>query len=367
MTMSKIATKTVLTSETITSQSLAMALYGLKSYRFEVRGSKQMLSCLPRIVEKCAEQFDAQNVGSALYGLPGMRSDNADVLSLVRAISGQLARCREPLSAQEVGNALYGLQGMRSDDADVLSLVRAISGQVARCREPLSAQEVGTALYGLQGMYSTVDGQALRLHLLHRFIKLFDAVVAHDYSPEYLSCGQSVAVTLPFLRDHVTEGEVKQCERIITDIENKTRVSGSNEHGDPATSISFQSRCERRMHAATMKALRESNTRISHNEHLFGLFECDIAVRVPRALNACRVEEDRIRGVEGGERLLLNIEVDGVQHQREKKNRFCRLRDEYPQSRGVVIARIEVSVLNAINEEDLEKWIMDIAAKALLL
>ena len=96
-------------------------------------------------------------------------------------------------------------------------------------------------------------------------------------------------------------------------------------------------------------------------------FECDIAVRVPRALNACRVEEDRIRGVEGGERLLLNIEVDGVQHQREKKNRFCRLRDEYPQSRGVVIARIEVSALNAMSEHEVEEWVLDMTAKALMV
>ena len=65
--------------------------------------------------------------------------------------------------------------------------------------------------------------------------------------------------------------------------------------------------------------------------------------------------------------MLLNIEVDGVHHRREKKMRFYRLRDKYLQSRGVVIARIEVSALDAMNEQDLEKWIMDVAAKALLL
>ena len=154
MTMSKIATKTLLTSETITSQNLAMALYGLRSNKFEGKGSKEMLSCLPRIVDKCTEPLGGQNVGNALYGLQGMSSDNADVLSLVRALSGQVARCKEPLDAQEVGNALYGLQGMSSDNADVLSLVRAISGQVARCMEALDAQEVGNALYGLQNMSS---------------------------------------------------------------------------------------------------------------------------------------------------------------------------------------------------------------------
>ena len=327
MTMSKIATTTLLRSKTITSQNLTMLLYGLRSNKFEGKGSKEMLSCLPRIVEKCTEPFDAQ----------------------------------------VVGNALYGLQGMRSDNADVLSLVRALSGQVARCKESLDAQAVGNALYGLQGMYSCVDCQALGLSLLQRFIKLSEAVVADDYTPEYFSCGRSVVVTLPFLRDHVTEGEVKECERIIDDIENKTRVRAFNEHGDPSASMNFQSRSERRMHAAVMMALEKSNMRLSHNVHLFGLIECDLVVRIHCAVDACRVEEDRTRGVEGDDSLLLNIEVDGVHHRREKKKRFCRLRDEYLQSRGVIIARIEVSALDAMNEQDLENWIMDTAAKALLL
>ena len=97
-------------------------------------------------------------------------------------------------------------------------------------------------LYGLQGMYSTVDGQALGSYLLQRFIKLHDVAGAVDYNPEYVSCGRSVVMTLHFLRDHLTEIEVKGCERIITDIEKKTRVRASNEHGDPSTSMSFQSR-----------------------------------------------------------------------------------------------------------------------------
>ena len=231
----------------------------------------------------------------------------------------------------------------------------------------MNAQAVGNALYGLQGMYSCVDCQALGLSLLQRFIKLSEAVVADDYTPEYFSCGRSVVVTLPFLRDHVTEGEVKECERIIDDIENKTRVRAFNEHGDPSASMNFQSRSERRMHAAVMMALEKSNMRLSHNVHLFGLIECDLVVRIHCAVDACRVEEDRTRGVEGDDSLLLNIEVDGVHHRREKKKRFCRLRDEYLQSRGVIIARIEVSALDAMNEQDLEKWIMDTAAKALLL
>ena len=128
MTMSKIVTKTLLTREKMSSQNLGMIFYGLRSNKFKRNESKEMLSCLSRIVEKCSESFNAQEVGNALYGLQGMSSDDADMRLLVRALSGQVARCTEVLSAQAVGNALYGLQGMSSDDADVGLLVRALSG-----------------------------------------------------------------------------------------------------------------------------------------------------------------------------------------------------------------------------------------------
>ena len=71
MTMSKIATKTLLRGEAISSQNLAMILYGLRSNKFEGKGSKEMLSCLPRIVEECKEPFDAQAVGNAFVRLAG--------------------------------------------------------------------------------------------------------------------------------------------------------------------------------------------------------------------------------------------------------------------------------------------------------
>ena len=129
-TMSKRAARTVLRKESSSSQSLSMMLYGLRSNRFKHQKSKKMLSCLPRIVEKC----------------------------------------REPLDAQAVGNALYGLQGMSSDDADVRSLVRVLAGHVERCREPLSTQNVGNALYGLQGMFNAADGQGLGSYMLKSFI-----------------------------------------------------------------------------------------------------------------------------------------------------------------------------------------------------
>jgi hypothetical protein len=103
--MSKIAARTVLRKEAISSQNLSMMLYGLRRNKFKRMESKETLPCAPCAVETCTEPLDAQAVGNALYGLQGMRSDNADVRSLLRELVGQVERCEEPLSAQAVRNA----------------------------------------------------------------------------------------------------------------------------------------------------------------------------------------------------------------------------------------------------------------------
>ena len=366
-TMSKIVTRTAERDEAILSQSLAMILYGLRSNKFKQKESREMLSCLHRIAIKCQEPFGAQAVGNALYGLQGMSSDNAEVRSVVRALSGQVERCREPLGAQAVANALYGLQGMSSDNAEVRSLLRALSGQVERCREPLSAQAVGNALYGLAGVLGVDEGRDLGLHLMRTFLGLHRNGVL--VSSDFVYLGQSVVMVLPLLKDHLTEEEVKECELIISDIEIKSHAP--DEDGDSLLKDSFQSRSEQHMHSATVKAFAGSKLRVSHNEHLFGLFECDIVVRVPRVVDTSIEEGGRGDGRDPvGEReeqsLVINIEVDGVHHRREKKKRFCKMRDEYLVSRGVVIERMEVSTLRAMSEQEVEEWVLDITAKAMV-
>ena len=323
LTMSKIATRSAMRGEMIESQSLSMLLYGLRSNKFKQTESRKVLSCLHKIA----------------------------------------VNCKERLSAQAVGNALYGLQGMSSDDADVRSLVRALSGQVARCSEPLSAQTVGNALYGLQGMSSFDEGRSLGMYLIRTYIDMNKRGVSA--TPNCISSSQSVVMVFPLLRDHLTDDEVKECERIISDIDFKSRVSDDGVNSP--VNLRFQSRSEQRMHTAAMKALDGSKLRVSHNEHLFGLFECDIVVRVPRAVDTN--SEGGSRGIGQGrdldreqvreeQSLIINIEVDGVHHRREKKKRFCRLRDDYLLSRGVVIARIEISALDAMSEYEVEKWVL---------
>jgi hypothetical protein len=262
---------------------------------------------------------------------------------------------------------LHGLQGMSSDNAEVRSLLRALSGQVERCREPLNAQAVGNTLYGLVGVLDVDEGCDLGLYLMRTILGLHRNGVL--LSSDVVSLSQSVVMVLPLLKDHQTEKEVKECERIISDIESKSHAP--DEDGDSLVNVSFQSRGENRMHSATVKVFAGSKLRVSHNEHLFGLFECDIVVRVPRAVDACIEGGGRGEGrdpiVEQEEQsLIVNIEVDGVHHRRGKKKRFCKMRDEYLVSRGVVIERMEISKLSAMSEQEVEEWVLDITAKALL-
>jgi hypothetical protein len=105
------------------------------------------------------------------------------------------------------------------------------------------------------------------------------------------------------------------------------------------------------MYKVSAKALEKSGVLVSANEHLFDLFESDVVVRIPR---------------DGGDCLIVNIEVDGVHHLREKKKRFCMLRDEYLKSKGVVVMRVTVSRLREMKDEEVEDWVLDKVASAML-
>ena len=160
LTMSKIATRTLLANEAVNAESLSMILYGLRSNEFNFSKSKVMLSCLHRIVDKCRDQLDAQAVGDALYGMRGMSSDNEDVRSLLRALTPLVQGCTEQLSAQGTGNALHGLQGMSSDHKEVLSLLCALTPKLQRHGMQLSANDIRNALSGLRSMGS--DSEEVR-------------------------------------------------------------------------------------------------------------------------------------------------------------------------------------------------------------
>jgi hypothetical protein len=278
-----------------------------------------------------------------------MSSDSGEVRALLSALLPKVQSCRESLDSQAVGNALYGLQGMSSDSGEVRALLSALLPKVQSCKESLNAQAVGNALYGLQGSLRSLLSRPLVDFLFLHFLKL----VAPSPSLQLLSIvdmvslGQGVVLSLPALRDSLSDGEYMKWEETSALLcgELVTRQHEGHSRGG------FRSNAERRMYNVSAKALEKSGLLVSSNEHLFDLFESDVVVRIPR---------------DGGDCLIVNIEVDGVHHLREKKKRFCMLRDEYLKSKGVVVMRVTVSRLREMKDEEVEDWVLDKVASAML-
>jgi hypothetical protein len=102
------------------------------------------------------------------------------------------------------------------------------------------------------------------------------------------------------------------------------------------------------------KTFENSAILVSSNEHIFNLFESDIILRIP-LVNSPSLSHS----------VIVNVEVDGTHHLRERKKRFCMLRDRYLKSQGVVIARIDIHFLQKIKDENtLRDWLLKTVANA---
>jgi hypothetical protein len=85
-------------------------------------------------------------------------------------------------------------------------------------------------------------------------------------------------------------------------------------------------------------AFNDSIRSISFNEYLFNLFESDIVLRVP-------IVNDLTSSQWSKRELIIDIEKDGIHHKKEKKKRFCTLRDNYVRTLGTIIERLDASSL----------------------
>jgi hypothetical protein len=152
--VASVVSKSLSSSNTLTSQGVSMIMYGLRGMRSSSSQLCGLIEVLAFNIDNCKESFNAQSVSNSFYGLQGMSSDSAEVRAMLSALAPKVESCTDVLSAQHVGNALYGLQMMSSDSAEVRAMLSALVPKVESCTDALSAQAVGNALYGLQGMSS---------------------------------------------------------------------------------------------------------------------------------------------------------------------------------------------------------------------
>ena len=101
---------------------------------------------------------------------------------------------------------------------------------------------------------------------------------------------------------------------------------------------------EHRVHSVATTVFQNSRILMSFNGFLFGLFETDLVLKVPIT--------------DSSEFFYINIEMTGVYHKHQKRERFRMLRDKYLKSRGVVIERIDVLVLRQMEDVELMKWLL---------
>jgi hypothetical protein len=127
------------------------------------------------------------------------------------------------------------------------------------------------------------------------------------------------------------------------------RKSNADPFFQPRT---YRSNAERRVYDIAKIAFENSDITILSNEYLCNTFEADIVLRVPIANSAHHSPLD-------SEVLVVNVEVDSIHHKLERKKRFCMLRDKYLRSQGVIIERIEVSVLRRMKDMEVKKWLLE--------
>ena len=384
-------------AESFKGQEVGNAIYGLRSMTSDCKEVLMILSSIAAKLEMCTESMKGQNIGNALYGLQGMSSSQKEVRLILRALLPHIRKFKGVLSAQEVSNAMYGLKCMSSDHEEVLNVVSALSPHVRECEEALKGKEMGRALLGLRGMDGTHEevlsllsvvaplifeskeslalgdianvfiglrgtlnsdaGSGIVLFIFRKM--LGDPNLDVHSSSQFENLGRAIVLTGNTFTTLLTPSELKNWEIMLSNLKREVKVTPNASIPIPIAMIQSSLRNpkqERRLYTAALRALKRSSLLVSKGEFLFDFFECDIVVRIP--FNG-KCSEDR--GY-----LILDIEVDGVQHLEESKMKSDVERDAYLRSKGVVIHRVNTNYLKGLTDLQMEDVVLDAVARAII-
>ena len=384
-------------AESFKGQEIGNAIYGLRCMTSDSKEVLMMLSSIAAKLEMCTESLKGQEIGNAMYGLQGMSSSQKEVRLMLRALLPHIRKFKGVLTAQEVSNAMYGLKCMSSDHEEVLNVVSALSPHVRECEEALKGKEMGCALLGLRGMNGTHEevssllsvvaplifnskevltlgdianifiGLRGTLHsdagsgiVLFIFRKMLgDSNLEVHSSIQFENLGRAIALMGDSFSTMLTPSELKNWEIMLSTLKSEVKVipDASIPLPTPNAQSSLRNpKQERRLYAAALRALNRSSLCVSKGEFLFDFFECDIVVRIP-----CNEMCSDDHGY-----LILDIEVDGVQHLGESKMKSDVERDAYLRSKGVVIHRVNTNHLKGLSDLQVEDFVLDAVAQAII-
>lgn len=379
--------------EPLKGQEIGNALYGLQSMTSDYKEVLMILSEITLKVESCTGLMKGQETSNALYGLQGMSSGHEEVRLVLRALLPHIRNFRGTLSSQQVSNSLYGLKCMSSDDEEVLLMVSALTPHVRLCEEAMKGHEMGSAVLGLRGMSGsheevvsllsaiaplvynskatltlgdianimhglrgTLNSQAGRDIVFYLFRKILSASYLDvQTSDQCENLGRVVALMDLPSTGLLTPSELEEWEGVREGLKRNIQATPTAP-APTAESSRKMTKQEARLHAAALRAIQDSSLSATRGEHLFDSFECDVLVRIP-----FRDRRDGDR-----EHLILNIEVDGVQHLEESQRKADRERDTYLRSRGVFILRITTKQLGQLSDLEIYEAVMHAIVLAIL-
>ena len=302
-------------------RDISAVVYGLQCLREDDDGYLAVVAAMTAALVKSNQSREAVSfklISMAMIGLQKNKLRARQSVELLNSIMIMTKSCHESPDAQEVGNALHGMQSMSSDHAEVRSMVSALSGKVHSCKESLTAQNVGNALYGMQSMGS-----------------------------DHVEVRSMVSAL---------SGKVHSCKESLTAQNVGNALHGmqsmSSDHAEVRSMVSALS--------GKVHSCKESLDAMAVGNALYGMqsMSSDHAVG----------ETDGIEIIPGSrEYFVINIEVDGIHHRQGRKINFCKMRDAHLKSRGVVVHRIDASLVTKMNDNRLEQWLLDVTAESLLM
>jgi hypothetical protein len=259
--------------------------------------------------------------------------------------------CEEAMKGHEMGSAVLGLKGMSGSHEEVVSLLSAIAPLVYNSKATLTLGDIANIMHGLRG---TLNSQAGRDIVIYLFRKIFSASYLDvQTSDQCENLGRVVALMDLPSTGLLTPSELEEWEGVRVGLKRKIQATPT---AHAAEGSRKKTRQEERLHAAALRAIQDSSLSATRGEYLFDLFECDVLVRIPFS---DRRDGDR-------EYLILNIEVDGVQHLEESKGKADRERDAYLRSRGVVILRVTTKQLKQFSDFEIDEAVMHAIVLAIL-
>ena len=262
-----------------------------------------------------------RDISAVVYGLQCLREDDDGYLAVVAAMTAALVKSnqsREAVPFKSISMAMIGLQKNKLRARQSVELLNSIMIMTKSCHESPDAQEVGNALHGMQSMSSD-----------HAEVRSMVSALS---------------------------GKVHSCKESLTAQNVGNALHGmqsmSSDHAEVRSMVSALS--------GKVHSCKESLDAMAVGNALYGMqsMSSDHAVG----------ETDGIEIIPGSrEYFVINIEVDGMHHRQGRKINFCKMRDAHLKSRGVVVHRIDASLVTKMNDNRLEQWLLDVTAESLLM